>query len=201
MKKIITLIAIATILFSSCNNSEKKEKKEEKKISKRDYSITKNNAYNDLFLDSNDVVKYIGDNEIPDSISRGMISFYNTRNYEYAWFSSGGLSEQAMGFSSLLNFIGDTSSSQKKLENKMNDLMTDTNLTVSTSDKSILITELLLTEKLIKYSRSNFQKGYVKRKELERFIPFKKQDPIQLADSLLNKKSRLLPAFFVILFL
>ncbi len=190
MKKIIALIAIATILFSSCNNSEKKEKKEEKKISKRDYSITKENAYNDLFLDSNDVVKYIGDNAIPDSISRGMISFYNTRNYEYAWFSSGGLSEQAMGFSSLLNFIGDTSSSQKKLENKMNNLMTDTNLTVSTSDKSILNTELLLTEKLIKYSRSNFQKGYVKRKELERFIPFKKHDPIKLADSLLNKKHK-----------
>ena len=190
MKKIITLIIIATSLFSSCNTSEKKEKKEEKKISKRDYSITKNNAYNDLFLDSADVMKYITGNKIPDSISRRIVSFYNTRNYEYAWFSSDGLSEQAMGFSSLLNFTGDTSSRQKKLEKKMDDLMTDSNLKVSESNKSVLNTELLLTEKLIEYSLTNFEKGYVKRKELERFIPFKKKDAIQLADSLLNKKHK-----------
>lgn len=190
MKKIITLIIIATSFFYSCNTSEKNEKKEEKKISKRDYSITKDNAYNDLFLDSANVVKYIADNKIPDSISRRIISFYNTRNYEYAWFSSDGLSEQAMGFSSLLNFIGDTSWSQMKLEKKMDDLMADTNLLVSESNKSILNTELVLTEKLIEYSRTNFQRGYVKRKELERFIPFKKQDPIALADSLLNKKHK-----------
>jgi len=190
MKRIITLIVIATTFFYSCNTSEKKEKKEEKKISKRDYSITKNNAYNDLFLDSADVMKYIADNKIPDSISRRVISFYNTRNYEYAWFSSDGLSEQAMGFSSLLNFTGDTSSRQKKLEKEMDDLMTDTNLKVSESNKSILNTELLLTEKLIGYSLTNFEKGYVKRKELERFIPFKKRDAIQLADSLLNKKHK-----------
>ena len=190
MKRIITLIVVATTFFYSCNTSEKKEKKEEKKISKRDYSITKNNAYNDLFLDSADVVKYIADNKLPDSISRRVISFYNTRNYEYAWFSSNGLSEQAMGFSSLLNFTGHTSSSQKKLEKKMDDLMADTNLKVSESNKSILKTELLLTEKLIEYSLTNFEKGYVKRKELERFIPFKKRDAIPLADSLLNKKHK-----------
>ena len=46
----------------------------------------------------------------------------------------------------------------------------------------------MLTENLIDYTRSNFDKGYVKRKEMERFIPFKKSDPLELADSLLNKK-------------
>ena len=190
MKKLITLLVITTI-FCSCNtNHEKKEKKEEKKISSRDYSITKNNSYNDLFLDSGDVVKYIADNAIPDSISRRITSFYNARNYEYAWFSSDGLSEQAMGFSSLLNFTGDTTSKQKKLESEMDDLMADTNLQVSEKDKSIRNIEMLLTQKLIEYSLSNFEKGYVKRKELERFIPYKKQDPIQLADSLINKKHK-----------
>jgi len=190
MKKIFTVIAIATAFFCSCKSQEKKQEKEEKKISKRDNSITKENAYNDLFLDSADVVKYITDNAIPDSISHRIISFYNTRNYEYAWFSSDGLSEQAMGFTSLLNFTGDTTAKQKKLEKKMDNLMSDSNLEVSESNKSILNTELLLTEKLIEYSLTNFPKGYVKRKELERFIPFKKEDPLELADSLLNKKHK-----------
>ena len=81
MKKIFTVIAIAAAFFCSCKSQEKKQEKEEKKISKRDNSITKENAYNDLFLDSADVVKYITDNAIPDSISHRIISFYNTRNY------------------------------------------------------------------------------------------------------------------------
>ncbi|MEO8860050.1 MAG: L,D-transpeptidase family protein, partial [Ginsengibacter sp.] len=57
-------------------------------------------------------------------------------------------------------------------------------------DKSAINTELLLTENFIQFTRDNFQKGYVKRKEMERFVPFKKEEPIHLADSLLNKKHK-----------
>jgi murein L,D-transpeptidase YcbB/YkuD len=95
-----------------------------------------------------------------------------------------------MGFSSLLNFTNDTSKRQKKLQKIMDGLLGEERLSVDTSDKKTLNTELLLTESLIKYSLENFEKGYVKRKELERFIPFKKMDPIKLADSLLNKKHK-----------
>jgi murein L,D-transpeptidase YcbB/YkuD len=34
------------------------------------------------------------------------------------------------------------------------------------------------------------KKGYVKRKEMERFIPRKKEDAMALADSLVNKKHK-----------
>jgi len=37
---------------------------------------------------------------------------------------------------------------------------------------------------------NNYEKGYVKRKEMERFIPFKKEDVMKVADSLLNKKHK-----------
>ncbi len=37
---------------------------------------------------------------------------------------------------------------------------------------------------------SNYEKGYVKRKEMEAFIPRKKQDALALADSLINKKHK-----------
>jgi len=191
MKKIFLLLSVPVLILLSCNNnggSENNAPKEKKNVSKRHYGITKANSYNDIFLDSMDVVNYISKNHIPDSVARRMISFYNTRNYEYAWFSSDGLSEQAMGFSSLLNFTGDTSKQQKKLQNRMDDLLSDTDLNVSGNSKSIINTEINLTERLIDYSLTQFPDGYVKRKELERFIPYKKQDPIQLADSLLNKK-------------
>ena len=56
----------------------------------------------------------------------------------------------------------------------MDDLMADDSLSISNRNKSAINTELLLTENFITYTRSNFEKGYVKRKEIERFIPFKK---------------------------
>lgn len=196
MKNIVTILFFPALFLLSChsntnnNNSSvrKNGQKEEKKISKRHYGITKANSYNDIFLDSMDVVNYISRNHIPDSVARRMISFYNTRNYEYAWFSSDGLSEQAMGFSSLLNFTNDTSAQQTKLVKRMDELLADTNLTVSGNSKSILNTEINLTQRLIDYSLTQFPDGYVKRKELERFIPFKKEDPVKFSDSLLNKK-------------
>ncbi|MEO7047931.1 MAG: L,D-transpeptidase family protein, partial [Ferruginibacter sp.] len=160
----------------------------DKKVSKRNYSITKANAFNDIFLDSNAVENYITKNSLPDSVANLIRSFYNTRNYEFAWFSSAGLSEQAMGFSSLKNFTGDTSAKQKKLQKTIDNLLADDEMKVSAKSPSIINTELMLTESLIDYGKANFDKGYVKRKELERFIPFKKSDPLKLADSLLNKK-------------
>lgn len=191
MKKFIFLLSISACFSFSCNNSgggKKNNHKEKKNISKRHYGITKANSYNDIFLDSMDVVNYISQNHIPDSVAKRMISFYNARNYEYAWFSSDGLSEQAMGFSSLLNFNGDTSKQQKKLQTRMDNLLADTDLVISGNSKSIINTEINLTERLIDYSLTQFPDGYVKRKEVERFIPYKKEDPIKLADSLLNKK-------------
>jgi murein L,D-transpeptidase YcbB/YkuD len=190
MKKIIPILGIVVFISMACNHNSKNKgnDKKEKKISKRHFGITKANSYNDIFLDSMDVINYISKNNIPDSVSRGMISFYNTRNYEYAWFSSDGLSEQAMGFSSLLNFTDATSANQTKLEKRMDELLADTNLTVSGNSKSIINTEINLTNRLINYSLTQFPQGFVKRKEVERFIPFIKQDPIKLADSLLNKK-------------
>ena len=184
MKKTLLLILSAALVFAACNS----DKKEERKISERNYSITKENAYNDLFMDSMAVADYILETAMSDTIARRMISFYNTRNYQYAWFSSDGVSEQAMGFSSLLNFIDDTSNALKDLHKRMHDLIGATNLNIS--NKSILKTELELTDQLINYTTSNFKKGYLKRKEIEEFIPYVKEDALEQADSLLAELKR-----------
>ena len=136
---------------------------------------------------------FITQNNIPDSVARRMRSFYNTRNYQYAWFSSNGLTEQALGFWNLRNYAtysGDTSLKNKTLEKKMNALTAEDTLQVSASDESVLNTELSLTQSFIIYTLSNYEKGYVKRKEMERFIPFKKENVVTVADSLINKKHK-----------
>ena len=193
MKKICITAFVFATLFIACNNDKNSSvvtAPKEKKISKRDYSITSENAYNDLFLDSVAVENFIGKNNITDSIARRMRSFYNARNYQFAWFSSNGLTEQAFGFWSLKNYTGDTSGKIKGLQKTMDGLMADDSLSINNRDSSAINTELLLTEYFIIYTRRNFEKDYVKRKEIERFIPFKKEDPLYLADSLLNKKHK-----------
>ncbi len=202
MKHIFIIAALLVGAFASCQNTDgdveggsSDEKKEKKKVSKRDYSITKANSYSTIFFDSLQLEKYVVENNIPDSISRRMRSFYNTRNYQYAWFSQDGFTEQALGFWNLYDYHltygqDSTLTEDKKLHNRMEALMVG-NFSVSASNASYLKTELQLTERLITYSLKNFQHNkYVKRKELERFVPFKKQDAMYLADSLLNKKHK-----------
>ena len=188
-------------LLAACQNnsaSSKKEsteqKKEEKKnVSKRDYSINKNNAYSDLFLDSSAMEKYVVARKLPDSLARRLRSFYNTRNYQFAWFTSNGLTEQARAFWNLHDYVttydNDTSLRDKSLQKKMDALTAEENLSASATGDFVQ-TELTLTQHFLRYISHNYQKGYVKRKEAERFVPFKRRDPMEIADSLLNKKHK-----------
>ena len=201
MKKILAFCLIVSVLTAACQNqnstndssTSESSVKTDKKITKRDYSITPANAYSDLFFDSTKMESFIAQNQIPDSTARRIRSFYNARNYQYAWFSSNGLTEQALGFWNLRNYTidaGDTSLKNKALEKQMGDLTTEDSLTVSASDSSILNAELALTQSFITYTQTSYEKGYVKRKEMERFIPFKKVDVVTVADSLINKKHK-----------
>jgi murein L,D-transpeptidase YcbB/YkuD len=196
MKIILLYAAIVGSLFVACNgNSENGENpKEEKKVSKRDRSITKANSYSDLFVDSMVVEKFIADKKIPDSLSRRIRSFYNTRNYQFAWFTSKGLTEQARGFWNLhdyhTTYNHDTLLHNKSLQNTMDNLIAEEDLSVSGSNKTFINTELTLTNHFIQYVMNQYEDGYVKRKEMERFIPRKKEDAMYLADSLITKKHK-----------
>lgn len=176
------------------NNSSTSTEKEEKKITRRDLSVTRANAYNDLFLDSAAVLAFVKQKHLPDSLARRVISFYNSRNYEFAWFSSDGLSEQAKGFWNLhdyhTTYKHDTTLHDKALSRRMDDLIAQESPKFSATDKATVNTELTLTQHFIQYMREAYEEGYVKRKEMEHFVPRKKEDPMHLADSLLKKKHK-----------
>jgi murein L,D-transpeptidase YcbB/YkuD len=199
MKLILLYAVILGSLFVSCNaqegNSENDgDPKQGKKVSKRDYSITKANSYSDLFVDSMVVEKFIADKKIPDSLSRRIRSFYNTRNYQFAWFTSKGLTEQARGFWNLhdyhTTYNHDTLLHSKSLQKTMDNLIAEEDLSVSASNKTFINTELTLTNHFIQYVMNQYEDGYVKRKEMERFIPRKKEDAMYLTDSLITKKHK-----------
>ena len=204
MRKTIlaTLMAVTLFACQSKTESSTEDRKEskssktelEKKVTKRDFTITAANAYNDIFLDSLAMEKFIVDTKQNDSIIRRMRSFYNARNYQYAWFASDGLTEQARGFWNLQSYYTtlnkDTTKNFKMLTGLMDKIETVEKLNVSTADKNLLNTEFLLTTHFINYILDNYQDGAVKRKELERFIPLVKRDALSFADSLLTKKHK-----------
>lgn len=193
----LSILATMGLFLLSCNDNQTSgeingEKK--KNITSRDHSITSVNSYNDLFLDSTAMEKYIAENKEPDSIANRMRSFYNARNYQYAWFYSGGLTEQSRLFWNQLDYAvnhgNDSTLRNKKLQKKMDALIAEDDLSIGKNNHSLLQTELTLTEQFIRYIMNTYEKGYVKRKEQERFIPIKKAGALYLADSLLNKKHK-----------
>ena len=199
MNKIIFCVPAFIILLISCNDAITTENTTEairknKKISSRNYSITRSNSYNDLFLDSSSVENIITDKEIPDTLADRIRSFYNTRNYQFAWFSGDGLTEQAFGFWNLYNHFlvstNDTSLDNKELTKTMNRLVAEDSLFPDSKNKTIITTEIMLTSQFIRHTLTVYEPDYVKRKEMERFVPVLKQDAIYLADSLLNKKHK-----------
>lgn len=205
MKQFLIYTTLFCTVFAACNaqvsstnsegtGAEGTATESEKKISKRDVSITKANAYSDLFMDSVELVNFIKENSVSDSIARRMRSFYNARNYQYAWFTSGGLTEQARGFWNLHDYHNtyskDTSLKNKTLQKKMDNLIAEEKLSVSATDKGMRQTEMMLTRHFIQYMLSSYDDGFVKRKEMERFVPFKKRDATEVADSLIKKKHK-----------
>lgn len=193
------------LLFSlaiSCKSSDNKQEKsttveediKNKKISARDVSITSENAYNNLFIDSVTVAAYLDSNNLGNKLERRFLSFYNSRNYQYAWFANDGLTEQARGFYNLylfnLKHNNDSLTKDRKLQARMDNLFAEENMQVSKNNKILMATELKLTQLFIEHGLKMYEDGYVKRKEMERFVPSRKVDPIYLADSLLNKRHK-----------
>jgi murein L,D-transpeptidase YcbB/YkuD len=200
MKNWFWIAAVGIVIISCVNESDREvandtqSSKAAKSISSRDLSINSSNSYSDLFLDSMTMEKFISTKKLPDSIANRMRSFYNTRNYQFAWFNSEGLTEEARGFWNLHDYVTtydrDTSLKDKTLQRQMDALTADDSLSVNDHDKKIIHTELTLTQHFIQYILHYYQKGFVKRKEMEHFIPFKKEDALKLADSLVTKKHK-----------
>ena len=208
MKKTLITLAIFLFMLTACQNnnnntgdqssgddSSSDNPSKDKKISKRDFSINASNAYNNLFFDSAQMVSYFEKSKTDPKLIRRITSFYNVRNYQFAWFTNNGLTEQARGFWNMHNYATtygtDTSLTDKDLQKKMDGYTSEEDsFKVSSADKKIIETELTMTLHFIKYTMNNTEDGYVKRKEMERFIPRKKEDPMMLADSLLSKKHK-----------
>jgi murein L,D-transpeptidase YcbB/YkuD len=169
--------------------------KKAKKVTDRDYSIIPAVAYNDVYLDSLAMERYIQRRDIQEKkIARRIRSFYNARNYSYAWFSRDGITEQTRFFWNQYDYAvthrRDSALINEDFYKQAEKLVNQENPVFRPNDSSQLELEFAFTEHFIRFINSTYEEGFVKRKEQEKFIPIKKLDPVEMADSLINKKHK-----------
>lgn len=197
MKKVVIAAVIGCLVTTSCTQvagwfgSDKDSTGGEAVDSSsysafaRDESITEANAYSDLFLDSASIENYIQNEKLSDSAARAMRNFYLIRNYQYAWFTTGGMTEQGRAVWNL--YEADSVRADKNLEEQVDTLLQNDSLTIDKGDSSFVRTELALTEKLVHYAQDN-DSSFISSQDFYYLVPAKKQDPLMLADSILNRQ-------------
>ena len=157
----------------------------------RDLSITSANAYNNLFLDSNAVEAYIKNKNLPANEAAEIRNFYNSRNFEYAWFSDDGLTPEAKNFWNAYTYSElsgqKDDKKDKPLATQMDTLLNKTDIiSISPTDSSYINSEIGITQKFIVYYRNGNNKQKLSQIPLTQLLPAKKMDPLDLADSILK---------------
>src|SRR5206468_9612152 len=120
----------------------------------RDTSVTIATSFNNFFLDSAQLKNFLSAHAEFKNYKRQFIDFYKERNYEYAWFDSSGLGEQAGNFINMLNNtisnFEDSSLYNKKLYDVYNSFTNGSG--VKHNHDEVFNTELLLTGQFFHYA-------------------------------------------------
>lgn len=188
----LTLNNIGTlILFSICIGSCRFQQKDKivKTFPERDFSIDTVTAYNNRFMDSTEVDAFILKNKLDSQTAQNLRAFYNSRNYQFAWFDKNSLNEQGVSFWNLLNsyihMSKDSSLFDQSLDKQMTDYIDEG---VKHADREqVAETDLTLTRQFFIYANTAYQ-GRLDPTDLQWFIPRKKIDALSLLDSLVANK-------------
>lgn len=189
MNKARLLYLTAGIIFiASCDQVSKVKKK----FIHQDTTINTITSYNNLFLDSLQVESFIASHKDLEKYKDQFFDFYKHRNYEFAWFDTSGLIEQAHNFYNLQN---DYITQQKDSSiysvtlNKLYDSLNAQSALVNKSKTGLTLqTELLLTGQFFAYASKVYQGSDINAADLGWFIPRKKIDISATLDTLIKNK-------------
>lgn len=188
MKKLgFKILLVYSFFLFSCHSKSKKGSVG------RDKSITPITSFNQLFFDSLEVKQFLSIHPELSTFSKQYIDFYNSRNFEFAWFDSTGLSEQAHNFFNLqnnyINNLSDSSIYNKQLH-QLYDSVNGKKLTLIQSRELLLRAELLLTGQFFTYAAKVYKGSDIDATELGWYIPRKKINLTALLDSVIDKNGK-----------
>lgn len=190
-KWLLGLSICITIFLCSCGASTDKNNKTIK-LTQRDISITPKNSFTDQFLDSAQLEHFIVQEKIDNATAQEMRSFYNSRNYQFAWFNKDAVNEPGLAFWNLLNNYISISKDSSLFNNDLAKSMgkfTEGDSLKHIDQNTITQTELGLTRQFFIYAKVAYA-GKINPQELQWFIPRKKVDALALLDSLVARKGK-----------
>lgn len=158
-----------------------------------DTTINKETGYNNLFLDSSAITTFLIEESRLAGYKQQYLDFYQTRNYQYAWFDSSGLAEQASNFINLLSAsavdFNDSSLYNQKLERLYQSFNKNTQSHKANSSDRIK-TEFYLTGQFFIYASKVYGGDEIDASELGWYIPRKRLDLTSMLNELLKSKGR-----------
>ncbi|MFP5040573.1 L,D-transpeptidase family protein [Parasediminibacterium sp. JCM 36343] len=185
MKKSGLFILLFSLLLVGCKHCGRKK-------AAKDSSITTKNAYNNLFLDSSSLENFIGKHEELEKYRDEFFDFYTHRNFEYAWFDTSGMIEQAHSFYNLQNSYIATQNDSSIYNPQLQHLYEQQYGLLfhkKKGDTTSFYTEVWLTAQFFKYAAKVYEGNDIDAKELGWFIPRKKIDIPATLNALINEKS------------
>ena len=190
--KVLRVLSLVIVFWEiSCNNHDSRNVV-------RDTSINAFTSFNNLFLDSAVLHRFLQNDTVYSSFSQQFSAFYKQRNYEYAWFDSGGIAEQARNFMNLLGNtiqeLHDSSLYSPRLNAFYNRFQSTAPGIIHHKD-SVLETELMLTGQFFQYAAKVYKGSDVDASQLGWFIPRKKIELSALLDSVIRSKGERADSF------
>jgi L,D-transpeptidase YcbB len=160
----------------------------------RDITITHVTAFNNLFFDSLQLANFLEQKNLTtEDEKRPYVNFYRQRNYQYAWFDSSGLAEQAHNFINLqqnyIDEVRDSSLYNAGLQNLLDSIKAK-KLVTSELNGTVLRTELELTYQFFSYAEKVYKGSNLDSEELGWYIPRKKVDVENTLDLLIENKGK-----------
>ena len=199
LNKLAIFLVLITLIANSCQLFEKKQKPKrvirvEKPVTKVDVTIDTSNAFNSMFIDSNIVSNFLLKENMGDTMNNRIKSFYNSRNYQFAWFSPEGLPEHTLSFWNMLknylNYSKDSTVYNKKLDKAMEQLIQEDSV-IAKNDSQYQNLEMQLTKYFYLYADHAYAEDEnFDMKALEWYIPKKKLTVEAMVDSVLNKRGQ-----------
>ncbi len=179
-RKVAFILLVAVAIFS-CHRKGRKNVE-------RDTSINVRTSFNNLFLDSAAIDDFLAGDTVFAKYSDQFSDFYKQRNYEFAWFDTGSLGEQASNFMNLLNHAMEDLQDSSLYNPHLQALYYKYAGLKKIKKDSALETELLLTGQFFDYAAKVYKGSDVDVTQLGWFIPRKKVNLAAMLDSSILSK-------------
>ncbi|MBZ5858221.1 L,D-transpeptidase family protein [Flavihumibacter profundi] len=193
--KLFTLFLYLTLVFYGCKqgNSNGHTAKPF-----RDTAINPSNSFSSLFFDSAAMEQYLSSLKATDTAKNLFRNFYIQRNYEYAWFDSTGVAEQAVNFWNLqenyIAYSGDSTIFNPYIQRWADSIRANGPRVVP--DSARLNIEWQLTIQFFRYADKAYAGNRkLDARSLEWFIPRKKIDYLSVLDTLVKEKGKSISSY------